>query len=209
MPIVLYTSPFSSATPVEHALLELDVPHERIVFDLNAKDQQAPAFLALNPNGKVPTLVVDGTPIFEALAIMQWLGETYGVARGLWPAADAPERLEAMSWTAWAYVSFVGVLRQFNYAGHEQFPSALHHEAQRAYSLEELRGLLRILDERLSNADALVGERFSLVDLVVGNAVVYGAFAGMPVEGFAHLQRWMSALQARPAFRRVWQPSEG
>ena len=41
-------------------------------------------------NGKVPTLVVDGTPMFEALAIIQWLGDRYGVQQGLWPAANSP-----------------------------------------------------------------------------------------------------------------------
>ncbi|MFZ4380662.1 MAG: glutathione S-transferase family protein, partial [Sandarakinorhabdus sp.] len=51
--------------------------------------QHAPDYLALNPNGKVPTLTVDGAPMFEALAIQLWLGHTYGVERGLWPAGRA------------------------------------------------------------------------------------------------------------------------
>jgi len=75
MSIVFYSAPMSSASPVESALAELGVPHEKVSFDLSATRHKQPAFLKLNPNGKVPTLVVDGTPMFEALAIMQWLGD--------------------------------------------------------------------------------------------------------------------------------------
>ena len=101
MTITLYAAPMSSATPVLTALTELEVPHEMVPMDLSAGDQRKPDFLALNPNGQVPTLVVDGTPMFEALAIMQWLGDRFGVERGLWPASDAPERLVALSWSTW------------------------------------------------------------------------------------------------------------
>src|SRR5690606_23356822 len=73
--LTLYAAPMSSATPVRMALLELDVPHEVVLFDLSKGDQKAPAFLALNPWGKVPTLVIDDTPMFEASAILQWLGD--------------------------------------------------------------------------------------------------------------------------------------
>ena len=60
-------------------------------------EQKSPAYLAINPHGVVPTLVVDGTPLYEALAILQWLGDEHGVQRGLWPAAGTPQRLTALS----------------------------------------------------------------------------------------------------------------
>jgi len=90
MSITFYAAPQSSASPVSCALRELGVPHERVNLNLAAGDQRKPEYLALNPNGKVPLLVVDGTPLFEALAILQWLGDTYGVDKGLWPAAGSP-----------------------------------------------------------------------------------------------------------------------
>jgi glutathione S-transferase len=95
MSITFYAAPQSSASPVACALRELAVPHERINLNLAAGDQRKPEYLALNPNGKVPLLVVNGTPMFEAIAIMQWLGDKYGVEKGLWPSADSPARLEA------------------------------------------------------------------------------------------------------------------
>src|SRR3954469_24977510 len=101
MSMVFYAAPQSSSSPVACALQELGVPHERVNLNLAAGEQRKPEYLALNPNGKVPLLVVDGTPMFEALAILQWLGDRYGVEKKLWPAADSPARLEALSWTTW------------------------------------------------------------------------------------------------------------
>src|SRR5690606_20388582 len=104
--IVLYWHPMSSASPVACALTELDVPHERVKVDITTGEQRRPEYLALNPNGKVPTLTVDGAPMFEALAIEMWLGQTYGVKSGLWPAEGTPERLQAMAWSTWSYVTY-------------------------------------------------------------------------------------------------------
>lgn len=110
--IVFYEAPLSSAIPVAWALAELEVPHERVRFDLASGRQRSPEFLALNPNGKVPTLVVDGAPMLEALAILQWLGDQFGAEQGLWPTQDAPERLTALSWTTWAVRQLRGPLRR-------------------------------------------------------------------------------------------------
>ena len=163
MSIVLYAAPMSSAIPVVQAMIELEVPHERVHVDLAAGRQRTPEFLALNPNGKVPTLVVDGTPMFEALAILQWLGDRFGVERGLWPAADAPERLTAMSWSTWTYVTYSAVLQRLNYASSERVPTELHNPAQAEHSAAELQTLIGLLDARLADRPYLLGDAFSLV----------------------------------------------
>jgi len=199
MSIVLYWHPMSSATPVACALAELDVPHERIKVDIRTGEQRRPEFLALNPTGKVPTLTVDGAPMFEALAIQLWLGEQYGVARGLWPAAGTPERLQAMSWCAWAYVSFGAVLVRLVVASHGD--AALRHEAHAAAAREGLDQLLGLLDARLAGQPWMLGAGYSLVDLVVGSAVGYGALVGAPVASHPHVQAWLAKVQARPAMR--------
>ena len=116
MSIVFYQAPVSSASPVVWALAEVGVPFESVKVDLAAGEQRKPGFLKLNPNGKVPTLVVDGTPMFEALAIMTWLGDRFGVEKKLWPATDDPARLQAVSWSTWAYVTFGPAIHLLNVA---------------------------------------------------------------------------------------------
>ncbi|MCB9592190.1 MAG: glutathione S-transferase family protein [Sandaracinaceae bacterium] len=205
--MVLYAAPFSSATPVVHAFDELDVPHERVMLDLAQGKQRTPEFLALNPNGKVPTLVVDGTPMFEALAILQWLGDRYGVERGLWPAADDPARLVALSWTTWSYASFGPVLRCILWASSERVDAKLHHAPLADFARAELRGLLDVLEGRLADRPYVLGADYSLVDLVVGNVVFYAKHTGASLDDHARIAAWLERLQARPAFRSAWGPA--
>lgn len=200
--IVLYASPMSSAIPVIQALAELEVPHERIHVDLSAGDQRRPEFLALNPNGRVPTLVVDGTPMFEALAIMQWLGDRFGVERGLWPAADAPKRLEALSWSTWTYVTFSAAFQRLIHSSSERIPAERHNQAQAEHAAAELQTLLGLLDARLASRPYLLGDTFSLTDLIVGNGVSYGTFCGAPVDDHPHVQSWLSRLRARDSYKK-------
>lgn len=199
MSIVLYWHPMSSATPVACALAELGLPHEKVKIDIRAGEQHRPDFLALNPNGKVPTLTVDGAPMFEGLAIQLWLGETYGVERGLWPAPGAPERLQAFSWCAWAYVSYGAVLTRLHRAtqGDEALRSSAHADAARA----ELNALLALLDAKLAHQAGMLGDTYSLVDLLVGSVIGYSAYVGAPVAEHAHVQRWLGQVQARPAMQ--------
>lgn len=204
MTLTFYRAPFSSATPVAVALAELEVPHETVSFDLKKTDHKQPSFLKLNPNGKVPTLVVDGTPMFEALAILQWLGDRYGVARGLWPAFDAPERLSALSWTTWAYASYGPALVRHYMASHDVMPPEMHNTAQAARAKQDLDEYLRILEARLARQAFMLGEQYSLVDLVVANAVQYGVVCGVPVDDHASINRWLKECLARPAFKGEW-----
>lgn len=204
MTITLYAAPVSSATPVVNAVEELGVLHELVLLDLASGDQRKPDFLAHNPNGKVPTLVVDGVPMFEALAIMQWLGDRFGVERGMWPAADAPERLEALSWSTWAYVTFGAVFQRLIFSSSERVDAALHHAGQAERAHTELQDLLAILDRRLASRDYLLGADFTLVDLIVGNAVTYAAFIGVPTTSHGHVQAWLARFHERPAYKKAW-----
>ncbi len=199
MSLVLYWHPMSSATPIACALAELDLPHERVKVDITTGEQRRPEYLALNPNGKVPTLVVDGAPMFEALAIQLWLGETYGVARGLWPAAGTPERLQAMSWCSWAYVTYGAVLVRLQVAAHGG--DALRHEGHAAAAIEGLGQLLGLLDARLSKQAWMLGDTYSLADLVVGSVIGYSAYLGAPVASCPAVKAWLDRVQSRPAMQ--------
>jgi glutathione S-transferase len=204
MSIVFYAAPQSSALPVACALAELAVPHERIPVNLAAKEQRRPEFLKLNPNGKVPTLVVDGTPMFEALAILLWLGDRYGVAKGLWPAAESPERLTALSWSTWPYASFTAKLQILTYASSDYVPPELHNAALAERQREELQGMLGLLDQRLAERPHMLGEAYSLVDLTVANVVKYGTLVGGSVDSHPHLRSWLERCMARPAISEEW-----
>lgn len=198
MSIVFYWHPMSSATPVACALAELAVPHERVKVDIRTGEQHRPEFLALNPNGKVPTLTVDGAPLFETLAIQLWLGERYGVERGLWPAADTPERLLAMSWCAWSYVSYGAAVTRL-YLATQGVDAPGGAEAERV--LDDADALLAVLDGHLARQPWILGAAYSLADLVVGSVIGYSAYLGARVASHPHVRAWMDQVQARPAMQ--------
>ena len=199
MSIVLYWHPMSSATPIACALAELGVPHERVKVDIRTGEQRRPDYLARNPNGKVPTLTVDGAPMFEALAIHLWLGHRFGVERGLWPAPGTPEALQALSWCTWAYVTYGTVLVRLQLAtqGTEALRSPVHAEA----ATRGLHELLALLEARLAHQPWMLGGSYSLVDLAVASVLGYSVFLGAPVAEYPTVQAWLSRVQARPAMQ--------
>ncbi len=204
MSLIFHVAPMSSATPVAAALNELEVPHERIVYDLSQGDHKKPAFLALNPNAKVPTLVVDGTPMFEALAIMQWLGDRYGVAKGLWPAADSPQRLAALSWTTWAYVTCGATFQVLNFASSPNVPVELHHPKLATFAAGQFQEHLAVLNGKLTSQPYLLGAEYSLADLVVAGMVGYAAMCGVSLTDHPKVAEWLERCQSRPAVQKEW-----
>jgi glutathione S-transferase len=187
----------SSATPVQWALAELALPHEAVALDLDAKDQRTAEFLALNPDGRVPTVVVDGTPMFEGLAIIHWLGDRFGVERGLWPSADDPARLRALTWSAWSYVTFGAITQCFIRLGDAS-------PAVRADLVARMGELLEILDGELARRPYVAGEAFSLADVAAGSIISFASFQRMPASVPARVEAWLGRVQARPAFRASW-----
>ena len=200
MSLTFFTAPNSSATSISVLLDELALPHEAVVLDLTKGESRTPQLLALNPNGKVPTLVVDGTPVFEALAIAQYLGDRHGVAKGLWPAFDSASRLEAISWTAWTYVTYYPALLRL-VASASASPAAAGAGAATAGGTQELLG---ILDGRLAKAPWMLGAEFSLVDSLMANVVKFGAYCGASFDAHPHVSAWMTKNAARPAFKKHW-----
>lgn len=204
MTITLYEAPMSSATPVVWAMLELQAPLERKTLKLSDQVHKQPWFLELNPNGKVPTLVVDGTPMFEAVAIMQWLGDKFGAAKNLWPAFDAPDRLTALSWSTWAYVTYGAATSRLTLSQGPRVSPELHNPAQAAAAGKEIQHLLSLVDARLAHRKYLLNDNFSLVDLIVVSAVTYGTYCGASVDAHPNIQVWMARCHDRPAFRTAW-----
>lgn len=204
MSLKLFAAPMSSATPVVCALAELDIPCEIEMLDFKAGDQKRPAYLAINPHGVVPTLVVDGSPLFESVEIMQWLGDTYGVERGLWPAAGTPERLAALSWTSWAYVSYGALINTLNFSQSPHVDAALHYPPLAAEAFERLDAALGRLDAHLAGKPYLLGRSYSLADLIVASVVTYSTYCGVPVDAHANVKDWLRKFHARPAYRKTW-----
>ncbi|TCS10065.1 glutathione S-transferase family protein [Caulobacter sp. BK020] len=163
MTLQLYFAPGSSSLAPLVALEEISIPYGAHRLDLAAGDQHKPDYLKVNPRGRVPTLLVDGQPVTEVLAILTYLAHRYPHSE-LLPLAD-PLRLakayEVMSWFAsTVHVAFAQIARPERYADDEAVKAALATpgEARFARTLTDI--------ERLAQAPGpwLLGESFSVVD---------------------------------------------
>jgi glutathione S-transferase len=163
MTLKLYFAPGSSSLAPLVALEEIDISYAAHRVDLAAGDQRKPEYLKVNPRGRVPTLVVDGHPVTEVLAILTYLAHRYPHSE-LLPLADPlklAEAYEVMSWFAsTVHVAFAQIARPERYADDEAVKAALATpgEARFARTLTDI--------ERLAQGPGpwLLGETFSAVD---------------------------------------------
>ena len=86
-----YFHPMSRAATTDWMLRELDAPHEQIVVDIHAGEQNSPEYRAINPMGKVPTLVDGDAVVTETAAICAYLADRFP-DRGFAPPLDAADR---------------------------------------------------------------------------------------------------------------------
>src|SRR3954463_6646882 len=95
--LTLYFAHGASSMAVHIALHEIGLPFEARPMSFKNQDMRAPKFLALNPEGKVPTLVIDGRPLTEVAAILFYLAKRYPDAK-LLPTADVEAEAHAIAW---------------------------------------------------------------------------------------------------------------
>jgi GST-like protein len=204
MSITFYFTPQSNATRVHWSLEELGIPYEQVKLDLRAGDQKKPDFLALNPNGKVPTLVIDGTPVFESVAIQIALGERYGVEKGLWPALGSPEHLQALTWLVWGQVTLGTALMRYLQNTSSWVPKELHHAGQAEAAMKEVHTCLEMLNARLSDRENLTGSSFTLADVDLAAVLGWGLHvAKVDMAAYPKVADWLDRANQRPAMRAV------
>jgi GST-like protein len=182
------------------ALEELGLPYTVHHVDLMKNAQQDPAFLAINPNGRIPAIVdregPGGAPlsVFESGAILIYLAEKAGK---LLPA-DPRGRSEAIQWLMFQMAGVGPMFGQLGFFRRMKEPVPVAIER---YTNESKR-LLGVLDGRLAKSEYLAGE-YSIADIAtwpwVKGAVTY---LGLPVSEYVHVQRWVDAIEARPAVQR-------
>jgi glutathione S-transferase len=199
MALTVYYAPQTRAIRVLWALEELGIPYERVKLDLSKGEQKKPEYLALNPNGTVPTLVVDGLPMMESLAQTLFLAEKYGVAKKLWPAEGTPARAEALSWIMWMSETLGGALFRFVMNTNERVPAEQRNAAAAKAGRDDLTKCLGILEKRLETADYLVGGEFSLADLSCGALVFARTAGGVDMTPYPRSNAWVDRCTARAA----------
>jgi glutathione S-transferase len=165
---------------VHIALHEIGVAFEGQPMSFKKDDMRSPDYLALNPEGKAPTLVIDGQPLTEVAAILFYLAKRYPDA-GLLPRDDIEADARALSWMSFA-------------------ASTLH--PARRHGLDHARDVWGIADRRLGNGWAL--GRYSIADIHLFRLYWRLANSLKPAPGtFPNLTAHYARMMARPAVQRT------
>jgi glutathione S-transferase len=179
--LTFYFAPGASSMAVHIALHEIGVPFEGRPLSLAKREQQAAAFLALNPEGKVPTLLIDGRPLTEVAAILYFLAKRFPQA-ALLPHDDVEGEAQAISW-----MSFIA--------------SSLH--PARRLGMEGAKKVYGLADQRLGEREWALG-RYSIADIHLFR--LYWRFANSvkPAPGtFPRLSAHYDRMMMRPAVQRT------
>ena len=196
----LYGSPSTAGTAIHWMLLELGAPFEARLLDFDKAEHKAPDYLALNPDGVVPTLIVDGAPVTQMAGIATLLAERHPEA-GFAPPLGTAERAEYLSWTLWLANSFQPHFRAWFYS-HEPAGGEAQDAVKVAAQAKIEAGLAR-LDARLADRDYLVGDHFTTVDLLATILCRWTRNMPKPATAWPNLKRYLDRIRQRPALREV------
>lgn len=180
----LYFSPMTSSLATHIALIECNAPHQLVPTLMAKQETRAPAYLAINPAGKVSALVTDsGRILTEVAATLYYIARKYPAA-GLWPEGDVEAEADVISW-----MSFVA--------------STLH--GSRAKGAEHVAEAFDIANRRLAGREWAIG-RYSIADIHLFR-VIWRFKPGLnaPAGTYPALEAHHDRMLARPAVKKAFE----
>ena len=191
--ITLYYAPQTRATGTRMLLEELGAPYDLHVLNMKAGEQRQPAYLAINPLGKVPAIRHGEALVTEQVAIYIYLADLFPQA-GLTPALDDVRRGPYLRWIAYYGSCFEPAVMD-KFMKREPAPPA-----QSAYS--DYESMLGVLESQLSKGPYLLGERMTAADILWGTALGWTMMFGVVPKKDVFV-RYSERITSRPASQRI------
>ena len=192
--IELFTSPTPNGYKISIMLEETGLDYLVRPIDLAKQEQKEPAFLAMNPNGRIPVIVDrdnDDFVVFESGAILMYLAEK----SGRFLPAEPKARSRVIQWLMFQMGGVGPMMGQANVffrSFEAKIPAAIHR-----YQHEGLR-LLTVLDRQLAGREYLCDE-YSIADIATWPWAVTHNWSGIDIEGLVNLKAWLERMAQRPA----------
>ena len=202
MSIVLYGSPSTASFVVHWLLIELGLEHESRMLDFDRREQKSPEYLAINPQGRVPTLVIDGQALTESAAIAMHLADLVPGA-GLAPPPGTPERAVYYRWMFFCAYTLMPAYRGWFYpaepAGEENV------ERVRESSRAAIESAWRQVDDHLSaNGPYLLGDARSAADFVLTMLMRWSRNMPRPSDRWPALHAHARRMKTLPSFAEAY-----
>jgi GST-like protein len=197
--IDVYFWPTGNGKKITIMLEECGAQYKVIPVNINKGDQHSPAYLALNPNGKMPAIVDHDAPggalgIFESGAILEYLGGKFGKLLPM----DLHGRYRVLQWVYWQVAGLgpmAGQAHHFLRYAPQKIEYAMHRFRT------EVARLYKVLDEQLAREEYIAGD-YSIADIAAWPWVVRHDWQGQDLDDFPNVRRWFEAVGARPAVQR-------
>lgn len=197
--LTLYTNPMSRGQIVHWMLEELGEPYRVELVDFTKGEHKAPAFLAINPMGKLPAVTRGDLVVTECPAICAWLADTYPDA-GLAPAIDDPARATYLRWLFFA----AGPIEQ---AVTDRALKRENKDKAGTLGYGTYDDAMNTLERAITPGPWILGDRFTAADLYVGAQISWGLMFGTVPKRDAFVA-YNARLQERPARQRAQAANE-
>jgi glutathione S-transferase len=200
-----YTNPVSpNCRKVDAVAKQLGVELNQKVIDVSKGENRTPAYLAINPNGKIPALVDGDVKLWEANAMQCYIAAK--VNSELWPKTNV--RYDIMRWQSWELAHFGAAARGLIFQ--RIIKPLLGLGPTDAARCEEdeanFKRFAAVLDAQLAGKRFIVGDQLTIADFCVASTLTYIEAARIPVADFGNVRRWFGALDEQPGWRASTPP---
>jgi glutathione S-transferase len=196
----LYYSPGTASLAVHHALTELGQPFELKLTDIEKGAQKSPDYLAVNPLGMIPTLLIEGRPYAECAAILLLLSERHPEAR-LAPAPGSPERAAFLQWMFYLANTVQPLFRRWFYAAEVAGPE--NEAAVKEVARQRLEDAWDHVDRHLAKGGLMAGPEFTVLDMLTSMVCRWSRNMPKPADRWPHIKAYLAVTTARPAFQEI------
>ncbi|MCB1611059.1 MAG: glutathione S-transferase family protein [Xanthomonadales bacterium] len=202
----LYYAPGAASLVVHWLLLEVGAEHALKKVDLQAGEQRSADYLKLNPNGVVPTLIVDGAPVAECAALVLLLAERHPEAN-LAPAPGSAQRATYLQWILYLANTLQPAFRIWFYPGEAAGES--HADLAKASAQARIEQVFERLDAHLrEHGPYFCGEQLTALDFYATMLMRWSRNMPKPATDWPALTALAARMKARPSFKRLYE-SEG
>ncbi|WP_412546639.1 glutathione S-transferase family protein [Maricaulis sp. MIT060901] len=183
-------------------LEEAGLDYKLTAIDFARKEQKAPDYLKINPNGRIPALIDrsnDDFAVFESGAILWYLAEKYGQ----FLAQDPKERSETLQWLMFQMAGVGPMMGQAMFFQRIAAPNGHEEPYSIQRYVDESHRLLEVLDNRLEGREFLVGDTYSIADIATYPWARAWPWAQVDIDGLDHLKAWLKRIDNRPAVQKA------
>ncbi len=199
----LYYAPGTASLVVHWLLLDMDIPHELRKLDLASGEHKRAEYLALNPNGVVPTLLTDGQPMTEAAAIVLHLADAHPHA-GMAPTPGSSERARYYQWILHLANTLQPAFRRWFYPAEAAGEAAA--DAAKASAQAVIEATWDRIDAHLADhGPHLLGERLSAADFLLTMLMRWSRSMPRTATDWPHVRALAERMKARPSFKRLYE----